>query len=423
MMKRALLYSCLALLTIGCASSKKTIKKASVALLSSSFYDNQFTGFLLFNPKTNDTIIDYNGNKYFTPASNVKIITLYTALTMLPDSIPAFKYLSSNDTLYLQGTGDPTLLHTYFDSRKTLDFLRSYKNIALDVTNFTDEKLGPGWAWDDYQYYYQPEKGSFPLYGNVLTLNYGPELKVSPAYFKDSVVPISYTKNRELSKNTFYFAPSRKDTLEVPFRTDSALTKKLLGHSLGKDITLITKMPKGMLKTKYSMPTDTVLKRMMHESDNFLAEQLLILSSSTLSDTLSGKIARDYIMEKPLSDLKQPPRWVDGSGLSRYNLFTPESLVTILHRLYMETNRARLFDIFPGGGASGTLKNWYGDNPEPYIYAKSGSLGNVYCLSGYLITKSGKTLIFSFMNNHFLSPSSKVKENMEKIFETIRDTY
>ena len=91
--------------------------------------------------------------------------------------------------------------------------------------------------------------------------------------------------------------------------------------------------------------------------------------------------------------------------------------------MYTETDRARLFDIFPAGGASGTLKNWYRNNPEPYIYAKSGSLGNVYCLSGYLITKSGKTLLFSFMNNHYMASSSDVKENMEKIFETIRDTY
>ncbi len=423
MIKRIFLYSLLTLLTIGCASSKKTIKKTSDVLLSSSFYNNQFTGFVLFNPETNDTILNYNGSKYFTPASNVKIITLFTALNLLPDSIPAFKYLSRNDTLYVQGTGDPTLLHPYFDSRKTLDFLKRHKNIALDITNFADEKFGPGWAWEDYQYYYQPEKGSFPLYGNVVTLNPAPEYKVSPNYFKDSVVPISYTKNRELSRNTFYFAPSRKDTLEAPFKTDSSLTKKLLGDAISKDITLVNQIPTGELKTKYSVPKDTVLKRMMYESDNFLAEQLLILASSTLSDTLSGKITREYIVEKRLTDLKQPPRWVDGSGLSRYNLFTPESLIAILHKMYKETERNRLLDIFPASRQSGTLKGVYKGNPEPYIYAKSGSLGNVYCLSGYLITKSGKTLLFSFMNNHYRAPSSEVKENMEKIFETIRDTY
>jgi D-alanyl-D-alanine carboxypeptidase/D-alanyl-D-alanine-endopeptidase (penicillin-binding protein 4) len=129
------------------------------------------------------------------------------------------------------------------------------------------------------------------------------------------------------------------------------------------------------------------------------------------------------MLENQLLDLKQPPRWVDGSGLSRYNLFTPESMVTVLSKMYRNVPRQRLFSFFPVGGASGTLKDWYGGNPKPYIYAKSGSLGNNYCLSGYLLTKSGKTLIFSFMNNHFRHPSWEVKKQMEQIFEEIRDTY
>ncbi|MGI9552249.1 MAG: D-alanyl-D-alanine carboxypeptidase, partial [Aurantibacter sp.] len=77
----------------------------------------------------------------------------------------------------------------------------------------------------------------------------------------------------------------------------------------------------------------------------------------------------------------------------------------------------------PKGGVSGTLEDWYPGNPKPYIIAKTGSLGNNHCLSGYLITKSGKTLIFSFMNNHFRRPSSKIKRRMQLIFEEIRDGY
>ena len=171
------------------------------------------------------------------------------------------------------------------------------------------------------------------------------------------------------------------------------------------------------------MASDTVLRRMMHESDNFLAEQLLLLGSSTLSDTLSSAMARKNILENQLRDLKQRPRWVDGSGLSRYNLFTPESMVSVLSKMYTDIPRQRLFSYFPTGGETGTLEDWYAGNHNPYVYAKSGSLSNVYCLSGYLLTKSGKTLIFSFMNNHFQHPTSEVKKEMERIFEEIRDTY
>ena len=70
---------------------------------------------------------------------------------------------------------------------------------------------------------------------------------------------------------------------------------------------------------------------MMQESDNFLAEQLLLLASSTLSDTLNTKTAIEYMLNNHLKDLKQQPRWVDGSGLSRYNLFSPEAIVYVLN--------------------------------------------------------------------------------------------
>ena len=78
---------------------------------------------------------------------------------------------------------------------------------------------------------------------------------------------------------------------------------------------------------------------------------------------------------------------------------------------------------FPVGGKSGTLKNWYSGNPKPYIHAKSGTLGNNYNLSGYLVTNSGKILIFSYMNNHYLHSNNAIKEKMQTTFEWLRDNY
>lgn len=408
---------------MGCSSARRSIQKSTQKVLESSFFDNQFTGFLIVNSKNKDTLLNFNGKKYFTPASNTKIFTLFTAIRLLPDSIPALKYIQKNDTLYVQGTGDPTFLHSYFEQNKTVDFLKEYDDVALHLNNFQEEKLGPGWAWDDYHLYYQPEIGAFPIYGNVTTIHNSNNGNVIPSYFKDSVVQIDYRVNRDLERNQFYYSPTRKDTVEIPFRTNHILTKDLLQSVLKKPVSVTQNMPMGVKNILFSIPSDTVLRRMMYESDNFLAEQLLLLSSSTLSDTLSSALARNYILENQLSDLKQPPRWVDGSGLSRYNLFTPESMVAVLSKMYTDIPQPRLFSYFPSGGTTGTLEDWYVGNPTPYIYAKSGSLGNVYCLSGYLLTKSGKTLIFSFMNNHFRQSSSVVKQQMERILEQIRDTY
>ncbi|MGB5665607.1 MAG: D-alanyl-D-alanine carboxypeptidase, partial [Maribacter sp.] len=324
-MKKKIVFILVLFLVIGCGSSKRTLTKKINGLVLSELYTNQFTGFLLINPATNDTIYNHNSKKYFTPASNTKIFTLFASLKLLPDSIPALKYILQNDTLYVQGTGDPSLLHPYLNDSTAIHFLNKYENISLYLNNFEDEKYGPGWAWDDYHWYYSPERNALPIYGNVLTVHYNDSLIVQPIYFKNKVVPVSYRFNREPNDNVFYFNPSRKDTLEIPFIVDSSLTKVLFEKELKKKINITNKMPRNKSNILYGIALDSVNKRMMKSSDNFLAEQLLILGSSTLSDTLNSKKARDFILENYLSDLRQPPRWVDGSGLSRYNLFTPES--------------------------------------------------------------------------------------------------
>lgn len=407
-----------------CSATKhQKLKKQTQSSLSDKFFENQFLGFFVFDPNKNDTIINFNSSKYFTPASNTKIATLYTSINTLPEKIPALKYIISNDTLFIEGTGDPTLLHSYFKDSTAINFLKGYEHIALYLNNFDDEKYGPGWAWEDYGTYFQPERNSFPIYGNVVTIFNSDSLHVIPDYFTDNVTLVDFNKTREEKNNTFYLNPIEKDTIETPFILDSTLTKTLLEHVLQKKIAITNFMPNGQLNTLFSIPSDTLYKRMMKVSDNFLAEQLLILSSSMLSDTLSISRAQKNILSNQLADLKQPPRWVDGSGLSRYNLFSPESLVHILTKLYHEQPEERLFNIFPVGGISGTLKNWFEGSNKPYIYAKTGSLGNNYCLSGYLLTKSGKTLIFSFMNNHYKESTSELKKRMQIIFENIRDTY
>ncbi len=411
------------ILLLGCVSSKRMVQKNIRPVLNSKLFENQFTGFFVLDPEKGDTIYAHNSTKYFTPASNTKIYTLFTSLHLLPDSVPSLKYNVHNDTLFVEGTGDPSFLHPYFEDSTALNFLKKHDVISLYLDNLQEEPFGPGWAWDDYQWYYSAERSSLPIYGNVLTVYEKEGLQVSPTLFKDKVIPIDYALQREENENLFYFDPSRKDTVEIPLKLDSTLIRNLLEDALKRKVSITRNPPKGKKSILYSMPSDSIYAKMMMDSDNFLAEQLLILASSTLSDTLDTHKVRSYVLDSLLTDLKQPPRWVDGSGLSRYNLFTPQSMVHVLQLIYQRIPKQRLFRLFPAGGISGTLENWYIGNPEPYIYAKTGSLGNNHCISGYLLTKSGKTLIFSFMNNHFRIPSSEVKKRMQSIFETIRDTY
>ncbi|WP_142784636.1 D-alanyl-D-alanine carboxypeptidase/D-alanyl-D-alanine-endopeptidase [Changchengzhania lutea] len=392
--------------------------------IETPFYDNQFTGLLVYNPKTNDTVVKYHADKYFIPASNTKIFTLYTALNTLPNRIPSFKYTIKADTITIQGTGDPTFLHPFFNDSTALKMARNYKKVNLVWGNLEDDKFGPGWAWEDYDTYFSPERSSFPMYGNVVTINGKDSLQSTPKALKQNIQYSETSKRRNYNDNIFFYnLKKRRDTIEIPMVIDTFLIEKLWQSILPGKISISNYAEKKMEYVAYSVPSDSLYKRMMEISDNFLAEQMLILCSSVFSDTLSSSKMRERILENELKDLKHPPRWVDGSGLSRYNLFTPTSFVQVLTKLYNEIPQERLFNLFPVGGKSGTLKKYYSGNEKPYIYAKSGTVGNNYSLSGYLITNSGKMLIFSFMNNHYTNPTGEVKKHMQSVLEWLRDNY
>lgn len=405
-----------------CAAGKKLDKTINTALNPETF-GNHFSGIMIYDPISRDTLHQRNSDKYFTPASNTKIFTLYTSLSLLPRDIPVIKYCNVNDTLFIEGTGNPSLLHPFLKDSSVIRFLKGYNNISVNLNNFTDTRFGPGWAWEDYDGYYAAERSGLPIFGNVVTIYKTDTLHVIPGYFRPDVNVIKNPTNREIASNSFYYDPAIKDTLEIPFKTDSFVIQGLLEAAIGREISLVSKMPCKKKMILSGINTDSINKRMMQESDNFLAEQLLLTASSTLSDSLNTDIAIEYMLKTHLKDLKQPPRWVDGSGLSRYNLFSPESMVYVLNAMYKEIPKERLFNFFAQGGESGTIADWYPGNPHPYIYAKTGSLGNNHNISGYLITKSGKTLIFSFMNNHFKNSVSEIKKQMQSVFEWLRDNY
>ena len=409
-------------LLINCKSSR--ITKEITKKIETPFYDNQFTGLLVINPKTGDTIYNHNADKYFTPASITKIFTLYTALNLLPEQIPAFKYHIELDTIYMQGTGNPTFLHPYFNDSTALKIASNYKKVNLILNNYEDDKLGPGWAWEDYDTYFSPERSSFPMYANVLTISNQDSLKCIPEVLQKNIQISSNKFRRSLNENEFSYNSKRNKTIEVPMVMDTTVITELWNHILPNKTSILNHSDKEMNEIAYSsIPADSLYKRMMEVSDNFLAEQMLILSSSMLSDTLGSRKVIAYMLENELGYLKQKPRWVDGSGLSRYNLFTPTSFVQVLSDMYSEIPHERLFNLFPVGGVSGTLKKYYSSDSKPYIYAKSGTVGNNYSLSGYLITQKGETLIFSFMNNHYRKPTIEIKKRMQLVFEFLRDNY
>ena len=211
---------------------------------------------------------------------------------------------------------------------------------------------------------------------------------------------------------------------EIPIRCSPEAISQLLADTLGKPVQVIShsQIDSSNIRTYYIPSNDTLYRRLMHESDNFIAEQLLLMCSDKLFGIQKTELAIDYAKKHLFSQAEDELVWRDGSGLSRYNLFTPRSVIHALILLYKDFPQTRLFDLFPKGGYSGTIKQWYKGLDEN-LFAKTGTLSNRHCLSGYLKTKSNKVLLFSFMHMNYITNSDPLKPEMEKVLLWIRENY
>ncbi|MGN8226817.1 D-alanyl-D-alanine carboxypeptidase/D-alanyl-D-alanine-endopeptidase [Gracilimonas sp. BCB1] len=418
------------------------------AFNSSPVFSDNFTGFVLYDPEKDSTLFQQYADKYFTPASNTKLFTFYAALKQLPDSLPALDYIISGDSLIFWGTGDPAFLHPDFSDTTAFHFLKeSSYDLYYSDNHYEDELLGPGWAWADYQYYYSTEKSPLPMYGNVAEIEIQEisQTKIAedengylikPEYFKSYVEMAEDRPGKEMpflfrdfNSNTIEYSP-KADTIQYtsyrPFHYTPQLITDLLSDTLNRPVSYVDRIKPKNVDRIYGGEKDTVLTKMLQPSDNFLAEQLLLNIAAEQELPMNSSAVISHVSREYFDDFSKNPVWRDGSGLSRYNMFTPTNMVELLKLIDKEFEQdSLLFRHLPAGGKSGTIRSWYAhrEGGEPYVFAKTGTLSNNHCLSGYLITASGRKMIFSFMNNHYVSSSSVVKTEMEKILWFIHQNY
>ena len=138
----------------------------------------------------------------------------------------------------------------------------------------------------------------------------------------------------------------------------------------------------------------------------------MIMASNERLGKMNTGLMIDSMMKSALAGIPQKPTWVDGSGLSRYNLFTPEDFIWLLRQMKDEVGLERLKTILPAGN-EGTLTGYYTDQPD-HIFAKTGTLTGVVALSGYIITSKNKLLVFSILVNNHRASASEVRRAVEK---------
>ncbi|HMO38164.1 MAG TPA: D-alanyl-D-alanine carboxypeptidase [Saprospiraceae bacterium] len=405
----------------------------------SEVFSKSFTGFVLFDPESRQFVYEKDADKYFTPASNTKIFTFYTALKVLGDSLPVLRYMVSGDTLVFWGTGNPLFLHPDFEPDNTvLNFLRSRpEKLFFSGHNFRDEAYGPGWSWDDYNSTYQPERSPFPMYGNMVRFERSSiraGFVAQPAFFNQRIAfnaALEMEKPRivrHIDDNVFEYNPRALTGLPFKqalfFRYEPKLIARLLSDTLGRQVEVIDidDVRPGTAYTINTTMPNRLFEQLMQDSDNFIAEQLLLVCADKLFGTQKSKDVIEYASANIFRNAPAPLQWSDGSGLSRYNLFTPRTVVKVLERLQTEVPEERLLAIFPTGGQNGTIKGWY-KGKTPYVHAKTGTLSNVHCLSGFVRTQKGKLLIFSFMHNNYTFSTNTLRQEMEKVLKWIAENY
>lgn len=228
-----------------------------------------------------------------------------------------------------------------------------------------------------------------------------------------------------------WIAPRTVDTVDVVYpRQVDAYLAALRTALTSRGIRLHARAPRARcgraaadtLYVAQSPPLRDVLHAMLKPSQNQIAEVLIhtIGLEETGVGTADSGIA--VVRRQLLAWGAQPDGFVqhDGSGLSRYDYLTPETIVHTLAAIRRDTAFAAFFNGLPVAGVDGTLENRMRDTPaQGNVHAKTGYVANARSLSGYVTTVDGRMLIFSALCNNWTVSVHDVERVQDAIAERL----
>ena len=430
-------------------SPKEQLDFTTLSMTMDPVLKNAQWGFVVYDPKSKKIISSYNENQPLVPASTTKLLTTETALSLLGSQ---FQWLTQleysgeidengvlNGNLYLVGSGDPSLGTSKAGATSygmiSMDFIaalaeKGIKKVNGDIIAQTavfklnkNPILPENIVWLEHGSYYLPigsTKDIDPAKEKIIVKQNNPFVQekryfyVSP-YIKKMVFAEEYLP-----------APFTTKLPDPPVSLANSFRASMLKNGISITGKVVSKLvdpnpEKRMLITNYKSPdlNDIVYYTNQH-SDNGLAEATLrMVGFQKLGDqTLeSGKKTVVEHLTKIGFDT-EGLNFMDGSGLSRAHRVTPISQVKFLSQIMNEKYFKNYFDSLPIAGQTGTLKRMfvYG-NGNGQIFAKTGTLNKVKCLTGYLKTNSGKLLAFSLLVNNYSGSTDAVKRKMEMLLE------
>ena len=345
------------------------------ALLNQTL-DDSFSVSIINNK--GEIISSYNEDVPRLPASNQKLFSSAYVLSKykLNNNLKTSLFKNKND-YYLHGQGDPDL--NYENIIELISNVKENKIINFNIVEIDSKLYWPnGWTNTDKLYEYGSPITSLAIESNQNK-------------YEDIYALKNFIKN--YLKNKF---PNSKIYIDF---FDSEKTFYL------KNIKEINKI--------YSTPILSLLTLTNSESHNFTAESLFKNASNTWNDN-------DYIKLKRWLENKGLPAtnayFADASGLSRKNKITTKLVVLFLDKMRYFNDFNAYQSTLSITGVRGTLaKRFVNSELSGKFFGKTGTLSNVFALSGFLY-KNEKPIIISIIQN-----SNKIDK--EKAFKLLRDLY
>lgn len=449
---------------------------ALTAALDLALQDGAFTGALVgasvVDCATGDEIYTHDATRALNPASNMK---LYTAAAALDALGPAYRFRTAllasgpvedgvlKGDLYIVGGGDPELVFEEVwkiaQELKARGLRRIDGDLVADDTFFDGERGIPGWGSDrdDTDRAYNAQLGALSFSFNTVALVIRPGPSVgspglvgveTPSSFvtiDNQVKTVSAGKVQTLDVDAFPAGEGVKLVVRGNVALDGSpkafyravpdpprfalaqLADRLaeVGIAVGGGRRL-GKAPESAnpLHEWYSSSLDIVLRYMNKISSNFIAEQLLKTMAAEVrgapgTSAVGVELVRAYLSANGLlgSDFSM----YNGSGLSSGGRTTARDLTRLLAHVQRDPRiRWEYLASLPIAGVDGTLRTRMRNGPaEGIVRAKTGSINNVYAMSGYVARPDGGLWAFSLIANALSKPQSTVKRAMDIFVETL----
>lgn len=403
-------------------------------------------GIQITNASRGRVVYEKNSHRAMIPASNMKLATTAAAQYYLGGDFSFTTRVGLlGEALVVIGGGDPLLGDEKTAARQgrkpdwVLDDIvtllkeknvTSVSDLYIDTLYFDDVRVHPNWPPEQLNRWYAAEVCGVNYNNNcihMLVRNVGGTIVITITPPTDyvsivnQVVPTTRgesavgayrnsTPNRLIVRGKCRKEPEGMDVaIERPgaffgfllyerlkaagIRVRGNLSEKYVRNE--KNITILN---------EYKTPLSDVLLRSNKDSLGMAAECLVkTLSAENTRGKINGEwshgleLIRQYLLKLGVSD--HEVKLDDGSGLSRANRLSANTLTRILLDRYRSKDWASFKDSLAIGGVDGTVSKYFGeDTYKGKVYGKTGYIDGVRSFSGFCETDN-EVHVFSILTN------------------------